>query len=42
MYVTFPKRNHLTQTWKSVYVVKFDAAEESEFDLNSANIFLGI
>lgn len=42
MYIPFPKRNHLPQTWKSVYVVKFDAAEESEFVPNSANIFLGI
>jgi hypothetical protein len=42
IYITFPERNHLPQTWKSVYVVKFDAAEESEFDPNSGNIFLGI
>jgi hypothetical protein len=32
--------NHLPQTWKSVYVVKFGSAEESEFGSISAKIFL--
>jgi hypothetical protein len=42
MYIYYlPRRNHLPQTWKSVYVVKFEVPEVSEFDPNSANMFLG-
>jgi uncharacterized protein Veg len=32
--------NYLPQTWKSVYVVKFGSAEESECGSISAKIFL--
>lgn len=32
--------SHLPQTWKSVYVVKFGSAEESECGSVSAKIFL--
>jgi hypothetical protein len=39
-HINFPK-NHLPQTWKSVYVVIFEASEESEFVPISAKIFLG-
>jgi uncharacterized protein Veg len=34
------QRNQLPQTWKSVYVVTFASAEESEFGSISAKIFL--